>query len=59
MLAIETWATVDGVLAAGLPADASGAVIGGDPLPPTNFQVVTIDEGATVQMTWDASEYAY
>jgi hypothetical protein len=59
VLAVETWATVDGTLAAGMPSIARGAVAGGEPEEPTNFQVVTINEGATVQMTWDAMDYAY
>jgi lysophospholipase L1-like esterase len=59
VLAVETWATVDGTLAAGMPSIARGAVAGGEPEGPTNFQVVTINEGATVQMTWDAMDYAY
>lgn len=59
ILAIQTWETIDGVPWAGLPAAAAGAVVGGVPQPPQNLQVVTVDEGATVQMTWDASQYAY
>ena len=58
LLAVQTWENVDGVPWAGLPAVAGNVIVGGIPEPPTNFQVVTINEGATVQMTWDASEYA-
>lgn len=54
VLAVQPWEIINGVEWAGLPAAASGAIIGGDPLPPANFKVVTINEGATVQMTWDA-----
>ncbi|KAH8803580.1 hypothetical protein F5884DRAFT_888954 [Xylogone sp. PMI_703] len=57
-LGVEAWELVDGVPYAGIPSGASEAIVGGQPSVPTNVKVVTINEGATVQVTWDASANA-
>ncbi|KAL7795689.1 hypothetical protein V8C43DRAFT_304570 [Trichoderma afarasin] len=59
-VAVETWATVDGVLCAGLPSGGKGAIVGGIvPGAPTGLKVATINEGATVQLTFDSNPNAY
>ncbi|KAL7934262.1 hypothetical protein V8C35DRAFT_327188 [Trichoderma chlorosporum] len=59
-VAVETWATVDGVLCAGLPAGGNGAIVGGiTPSAPTGLKVATINEGATVQLTFDSDPNAF
>ncbi|KAF3066283.1 hypothetical protein CFAM422_009276 [Trichoderma lentiforme] len=58
--AVETWATVDGVLCAGLPATGGGAIVGGIvPSAPTGLKVATINEGATVQLTFNSDPNAF
>ena len=58
--AIETWANVDGVVCAGLPQGGQEVIVGGvTPGPPTGFKVATINEGATVQLSWDADDNAF
>jgi hypothetical protein len=58
-IAIETWATVDGELVAGIPSGAPGVIVGGNPGPPSNLQVTTYDGGASVQLNWDGADFAY
>lgn len=58
--AMQTWATIDGELCAGIPETGQGVIIGGgQPSTPTGVTVVTVGIGATVMITWDDDPNAY
>lgn len=58
--AVETWANVDGIVCAGLPQGGPGVIVGVvTPGPPTGLRVDTINEGTTVQLSWDADNNAF
>ncbi|KAF2111230.1 SGNH hydrolase-type esterase domain-containing protein, partial [Lophiotrema nucula] len=56
LVAVATWTSVGG----GLPRIANSVRVGssGAPPPPSDFRVLTVNEGATVHMKWTGSDAA-